>query len=852
MDYLRNLGSAAASSLLQKSGITLPFSLGEKVIAFEGKTIWSLHDAVKRDDSSLVSVFVFDAGHSNKRSRLPLAKNALRKLRTIRHPDVLKFVDVVETETTIHIVTERVQPLVKALHNSPQRKNDWIVWGLHRVATALAFVNESCASTHGNVRVDSVFVASSGEWRLGGFDLLSNSKDDAAVLYTLGGLIPDSSMYASPEVVKSGWSVLKDLAPHTFDAYGLGLLIHGLFNTDLPLPSNSATIPPSRGLIPASLFAPFKRLLNPSTKSRLTPKAFLDMGTAAGGFFYENPLVKICKGLSDFALAGEGEKLELLRTLKESSDSFPPSFTLYLILPSLLTALQHAGTMAPSLLPLILHLSSKVPPSDYNSLVLTPLVKLFASPDRGTRMALLDHLTEFADKLDEKAVVADVWPHLQTGFTDTVAVIREATVRSIILLSPKLSSRILNNDLLRHLARAQTDVEPSIRTNTAILIGRLGPSLSLLSRRKVLVPAFTRAIKDSFVHARVAGLMAFMACGELFEPEDVAKGVLPVVSSTLIDGQKLVRDQAFKTMEYFVKRLEVHASTMPETDQVENPIRSGPQSTQAAIASSAAGAAGALAGWAISSLGKKLTVGDMQTDIGGTERPTSAPLPSAPASTISISNGATLPLPTAGLSVSLAPGGLTGAGTKKGMQLGASKATSGSSTASVNAFVSEWADEEETTNAWDGDLMDVNADADDWSAFETAPVVAVTQPFSLSISSQQVVDDDGWEDEASSPPPALSVPTTTTKKVLSPTPVKASVGRSVSPRTVASASRPISDDGQDTPDTARSQSPKAAVAPSMAGMSKEEKAAEMARRREERKQRIAQLKEQKSKAGQAT
>lgn len=77
-----------------------------------------------------------------------------------------------------------------------------------------------------------------------------------------------------------------------------------------------------------------------------------------------------------------------------------------------MTALQHAGVTAPALLPLILHLSSRVPPSDYKSLVLGPLVKLFASPDRGTRMALLDHLPEYADKLDEKIVVSDIWPHL--------------------------------------------------------------------------------------------------------------------------------------------------------------------------------------------------------------------------------------------------------------------------------------------------------------------------------------------------------------------------------------------------------------------------------------------------------
>ncbi|KAF8532504.1 ARM repeat-containing protein [Gautieria morchelliformis] len=565
MDYLRNLGSAAASSLLQKSGISLPFALGEKVISFEGRSIWTLYDAVKRDDASLVSVFVFDAGQSNKRSQLPLAKNALRKLRTIRHPDVLKFIDVIETDTTIHIVTERIQPLSKTLHNSPQGKEDWLVWGLHRVVTALAFVNDSCASTHGNVRVDSIFVASSGEWKLGGFEVLSNAKDDAAVLYTMGGLLPEASMYASPEVAKNGWSVLKELGPHTYDGYCLGLLIHSLFNTTHPLPSNSATTPPPRGSIPSTLFTPFKRLLNPNTKARLTPKAFLDTGSSPEGFFNTNPLVKICHGLTDFALAGEHEKNELLRTLKNSSDSFPPSFTSHLILPSLLTALQHAGATAPMMLPLILLLATKVPPSDYDSLVLTPLVKLFASPDRGTRMALLDHLSEFAEKLDSKVVVADVWPHLQTGFTDTVAVIREATVRSIILIAPKLSTRILNNDLLRHLARAQSDTEPSIRTNTAILLGRLAPTLSLISRRKVLVPAFSRALKDSFVHARVAGLMAFMACGELFEPEDIAKGVLPVVVGALIDGHTLARDQAFKTTEYFVKRLEEHARSMVRT-----------------------------------------------------------------------------------------------------------------------------------------------------------------------------------------------------------------------------------------------------------------------------------------------
>lgn len=48
MEFLKNLGSAAATSLLAKSGITLPFSLGNKVAYFEGRSIWTLYEAVKR------------------------------------------------------------------------------------------------------------------------------------------------------------------------------------------------------------------------------------------------------------------------------------------------------------------------------------------------------------------------------------------------------------------------------------------------------------------------------------------------------------------------------------------------------------------------------------------------------------------------------------------------------------------------------------------------------------------------------------------------------------------------------------------------------------------------------------
>lgn len=102
-------------------------------------------------------------------------------------------------------MTERVQPLSSTLPTwvlrKASEKEDWLLWGLHRISVrdvdpffecavdlcptqvALTFLNDPCASTHGRVCAHSIFISPSGEWKLGGFELLSNPRDDAAVLY---------------------------------------------------------------------------------------------------------------------------------------------------------------------------------------------------------------------------------------------------------------------------------------------------------------------------------------------------------------------------------------------------------------------------------------------------------------------------------------------------------------------------------------------------------------------------------------------------------------------------------------------------------------------------------------------
>ena len=49
---------------------------------------------ILQEDNSEVSIFTFDV--AKNRDKVHLAKNAYKKMRTLRHPDLLRYLDGVE------------------------------------------------------------------------------------------------------------------------------------------------------------------------------------------------------------------------------------------------------------------------------------------------------------------------------------------------------------------------------------------------------------------------------------------------------------------------------------------------------------------------------------------------------------------------------------------------------------------------------------------------------------------------------------------------------------------------------------------------------------------------------------
>uniref|UniRef100_A0AC35GCU3 Uncharacterized protein n=1 Tax=Panagrolaimus sp. PS1159 TaxID=55785 RepID=A0AC35GCU3_9BILA len=90
----------------------------------------------------------------------------------------------------------------------------------------------------------------------------------------------------------------------------------------------------------------------------------------------------------------------------------------------------------------------------------------------------------------------------------------------MVLLAEKLNYNNLNVDLMKYLARLQGgDDQPGIRTNTTICLGKIGCYIDPSQRQKILISAFSRALKDPFPPARMSGVLALASENPSIIPE---------------------------------------------------------------------------------------------------------------------------------------------------------------------------------------------------------------------------------------------------------------------------------------------------------------------------------------------
>ncbi|KDD71268.1 hypothetical protein H632_c5416p0, partial [Helicosporidium sp. ATCC 50920] len=84
--------------------------------------------------------------------------------------------------------------------------------------------------------------------------------------------------------------------------------------------------------------------------------------------------------------------------------------------------------------------------------LLPVLVRLFGSSDRALRRALLENVELYGPDLPAELVEKRVYADVAAGFQDGNPYLRELTLKAMAVLAPKLSQKLLSQDLLKHLA----------------------------------------------------------------------------------------------------------------------------------------------------------------------------------------------------------------------------------------------------------------------------------------------------------------------------------------------------------------------------------------------------------------
>lgn len=533
--------------LIQKDhGFT--HTVGDPVPSHDRAGVWALHRGNSKDTGDSSLVFHYDPSRGggasatyNADRNLALAKTGHMRLKTLRHPDVLKFLTSVEgSDGTIYIATEPATPLATLLANSPSSFDpESVQWGLFTVSRALGFMHSS-GLIHGRINPSTVFVTPSGDWKLGGLECVTMHSAAASLAQHATSL--QLAPYQSPEFANANWSAVAGAPASAVDSWALGCLMYEVHAGSL----TSADQLQNMSVFPKALLSAYQKLL------ASTPQMRAPAGQVENHPYFKNSkFIELNLFVDNLALKGQLEREAFLNKLANIMDRLPDSFCTNKVLPMLSQSVT-SGIGGNAAFSCVIKMKDRLSEHAFTSTIVEKYALSWFgnnSLDRNIRVELYTHLNLFTSGLDDSAINNTVFPSLCSAFQDMNApALRDAAVKSILSIVDRLTDKNLNSVLMSHFARLQVDPEPAIRTNTTVCLGKIAPKLSQTAKSKVLAPAFIRSLKDPFPPARSAGTSAILATTDMYPTKDIAVRILPALVPLLVDPSGDVRSLAFKVL----------------------------------------------------------------------------------------------------------------------------------------------------------------------------------------------------------------------------------------------------------------------------------------------------------------
>lgn len=322
--------------------VTAPIEYNNGIIA------WSINNASNQNannENEIKDNFcIFRVQlNTNKQQQLQsneyiLAQKGIQRLKLLKHPYVLKFIENTEINDSIVLVTETAIPLETWLNNLSNTQTNVqlqeILWGLKCILLALHFLHNNCNIIHGNIGLHSIFVTPSGDWKLGSMELAGNMSVQPDIDHFIKYHHLLLSMYSSPERLSSSNlnEILQTISssnnnpvivPFYFDIYSFGQVTQKVFNK-------------SNIEIPRAFNKYIISMLQQDFKKRPTSNKLCQSS------MFNSEDMQFIENIGELSLKSPKEFLEVISKMEDKINVLSKSVCAYKILPNISRSLQIA------------------------------------------------------------------------------------------------------------------------------------------------------------------------------------------------------------------------------------------------------------------------------------------------------------------------------------------------------------------------------------------------------------------------------------------------------------------------------------------------------------------------------
>ncbi|KAJ4981415.1 hypothetical protein NE237_032252 [Protea cynaroides] len=557
--------------------------------------VWKLYSAKPRGSTPaqypIVCVWLLDKrALSEARVRAGLSKAAedsffdiiradAARLVRLRHPGVVHVVQGLdESKNAMAMVTEplfaSVANTLGAVDNIAKVPTELkgMEMGLLEVKHGLLQVAESLDFLHGNARLihraispETVFITSSGAWKLGGFAFAISADQTSGDLTNTqpfhyseydeeDSVLPlqPSLNYAAPELVRSKHSTVGCSS----DMFSFGCLVYHLVarkplldcHNNVKMYMNTLNYLSNEvfSSIPQELVIDLRKMLSINEASRPTASDF-----TSSPFFRDDTRLRALRFLDHMLERDNMQKSEFLKALSDMWKDFDSRVLRYKVLPPLCAELRNM-VMQPMILPMVLTIAESQDKNDFELSTLPALVPVLSMAAGETLLLLVKHAELIINKTSQEHLISLVLPLLVRAYDDNDARIQEEVLRRTFSLAKQLDVQLVKKAILPrvHGLALKTTVA-AVRVNALLCLSDLVRTLDKHAVLDVLQTVQRCTAVDHSAPTLMCTLGVANSILKQYGIEFTAEHVLPLLVPLLIAQQLNV--QQFAKYMLFVK-----------------------------------------------------------------------------------------------------------------------------------------------------------------------------------------------------------------------------------------------------------------------------------------------------------